>query len=312
MYGDEKTKQMVRSILPSRWRGAARAKSRVRRAERRAVRMALRGACSDAVPDAVDLRRDDRVEIGFVVDRRRSADKLNHFIRWARARTEHLPIESRLSAMRALLPKGLIGEHALFHLAWDDHFQPEYEHARRYEPYRWETRARLRLGRVLPDLVGCWELRTVLNRALQHAHEPSVWNLGNDLRTGDPVVLRELSGPTQVTQDTDLSAWVETLARAHRPGRNRYIRAEMLGLEGRPVGHRLRVEKSVMVLESGGWCEVPGGRRGQYVSNPNSHREWIQTAVVVASLWESGWRSPRALEEALEDPVLVARRLRAP
>ena len=71
------------------------------------------GQLRDELPDNVDLRREDRMGLRRVVWRRRGADKLNHFIRWAKRRTAHLPVESRLSKMRAVLPDGLIGEHAL-------------------------------------------------------------------------------------------------------------------------------------------------------------------------------------------------------
>jgi hypothetical protein len=130
---------MARSILPSKARGsAAAALAAARRTNRRAVGRRLRAVAAAGVtgPGAVDdlLDGDDPwsypdVAIGRVVRWRRGADKLNHFERWAVAVTRHLRPEDRLSHMRALLPGGLIGEHALSHLAW----RPEF----RVEPQRW-------------------------------------------------------------------------------------------------------------------------------------------------------------------------------
>lgn len=109
---------MARSILPSRWRSAGREKARVKRAARRQVSTVMASLSND--PDAWDdvdgvYETADR-EVRGIVDRRRSSDKVNPFIRWATETTKHLPKDSRVRHLRGVLPRGLIGDHALFHL----------------------------------------------------------------------------------------------------------------------------------------------------------------------------------------------------
>ncbi len=109
---------MARSVLPSRWRSAGREKARVKRAARRQVSTVMASLSND--PEAWDdvdgvYESSDR-EVRVVVNRRRSSDKVNPFIRWATETTKHLPKDSRVRHLRGVLPKGLIGDHALVHL----------------------------------------------------------------------------------------------------------------------------------------------------------------------------------------------------
>jgi hypothetical protein len=119
VYGEEKARDMARSLLPSTGRKGARgARSQLHREARRTARLEL--ARLEHEPEAFeDLPGPDggrSPEIGYMVRRRRWADKVNPFIRWATATTRKLPRESRLSHIQGLLPKGVIGEHALSHL----------------------------------------------------------------------------------------------------------------------------------------------------------------------------------------------------
>lgn len=117
MHSD-KERDMARSLLPSRWRGAAAAKARARRATRRQVAALM--ASLEVDPDAWDdlhgAHDDSDLEVRAVVWRRRSADKVNPFIRWATQTTRALPKGARLHHLRGVLPKGLIGSHARSHL----------------------------------------------------------------------------------------------------------------------------------------------------------------------------------------------------
>lgn len=115
---------MARSILPSRWRSAGREKARVKRAVRRQVSTVMASLSND--PEAWDdidgvYESSDR-EVRLVVNRRRSSDKVNPFIRWATQTTKHLPKDSRVRHLRGVLPKGLIGDHALVHLSHREAF----------------------------------------------------------------------------------------------------------------------------------------------------------------------------------------------
>jgi hypothetical protein len=134
VYGDEKTLEMARSLLPSTNREPAR-KSRVttHRAERRRVRLQAARLTRDP-EDSEDLPGPDKgpdVEIRQMVRWRREGDKVAPFIRWAKARARAMPQESRMSHIRSLVPQGVIGEHALFHLRHQEDFEHPSERALR-------------------------------------------------------------------------------------------------------------------------------------------------------------------------------------
>jgi hypothetical protein len=118
-----KHRDMARSILPSRARSMPAQLALVRRAARHSITrdlasLAGRGPADDwdDWDEDTDRRAYPDTEIRQLVRRRRSADKLNHFERWAIEVTKHLPMEDRLGHMRAVLPRGLIGDHAMSHL----------------------------------------------------------------------------------------------------------------------------------------------------------------------------------------------------
>lgn len=147
VYGRAKRLEMARSVLPSTWRRqAAQEQARVRRANRAAVARDLRrytGAALEAVErfvdDALDVTRYPYDDLKEVVSDRRGADKLGPFQRWAVVHTRHLPVQDRLDAMRDVLPRNLIGQHAVSHLRWMDEFrwteQDTWWRHRRYRPW---------------------------------------------------------------------------------------------------------------------------------------------------------------------------------
>jgi len=162
----DKDRDMARSILPSRNREAARAgKAHVKRAARHESRQACDGLAqldvrlSDDWDARLDLRAYPEAEIHYLVRWRRYGDKLNHFERWAIARTKHLPIDDRLGAMTAVLPDGLIGDHALSHLRRLPELNPGARHiwwsprSRRAEFERAQADLRRLMGRALRILV---------------------------------------------------------------------------------------------------------------------------------------------------------------
>jgi hypothetical protein len=112
----EKLRDMVRSILPSRYRtGPRKDKALRKRAHRRAIRVDLRH--QDHEQAAADLLRD--VSVADIVQYRRYGDKLAHFMRWCEAITKGMTTEDALGYVRGILPKSLIGEHAYGH--WEIH-----------------------------------------------------------------------------------------------------------------------------------------------------------------------------------------------
>lgn len=185
-YGDEKRRQMVRSILPSTRRRSAKANlRRVKKSNRAFVRRELRATVLDPDHlDEVDLRYPYK-EIRDAVQERRAADKLNHFERWAVAVTAHLPEpDGRLAKMVATLPKNLVGWHAVSHLRGYTEFTsdrvrpyfnptpPEQILANRKAIAEARHRRHVRLLREI--VISGWGHR-LLNRYLREKHVPTMW-----------------------------------------------------------------------------------------------------------------------------------------
>ena len=126
VHGEEKARDMARSLLPSRWRkGARKERALIHRGNRRGpkeqlARLAREPEGWEELPSLKDF---SQRELRGVVCHRRGADKVNPFIRWATAVTRELPRESRLSHVRGLVPRGVIGEHALVHLERTEAFE---------------------------------------------------------------------------------------------------------------------------------------------------------------------------------------------
>lgn len=137
-----KSRDMARSILPSRARSPTAHLELTRRANRRATGQKLsyirRGsrAGHEDWDERWDLRAYPDVEIAMIVRWRRGADKLNHFERWAVQVTKPLPVEDRLGHMRAMLPGGLIGEHAMSHLRRLPELNPDDDYNLRFARWR--------------------------------------------------------------------------------------------------------------------------------------------------------------------------------
>ncbi len=112
----EKLLDMIRSILPSVARVRAR---RTKAAKNREVRRRVRGALhsEDAEETKADLR--EVPDLSWMVRDRRGADKLNHFMRWCDSWTRGMTRQQKLDAVRAVLPRNLIGDHAFSH--WETH-----------------------------------------------------------------------------------------------------------------------------------------------------------------------------------------------
>lgn len=176
IHGDDKAKEMARSILPSRWRGAGKLRAFIHRSARREVSQSLHLLARDpeAWDDGVELGEHARLELPHLVSRRRGSDKLNHFERWAVERTRELPKPSRLGHLRSLLPGGLIGQHALLHLG------RRYELAEHEDlPWRpWVFARKLLLDRgelaeLLRELIEVGDGVRSLHLAMKHAERVS-------------------------------------------------------------------------------------------------------------------------------------------
>ncbi|WP_223642004.1 hypothetical protein [Corallococcus sp. EGB] len=134
IHSDEKVRQMARSLLPAKNREHARwNRARVHRAARSEARRELaawmrNSAWEEDVPPCAPW---EDIEIRQAMNLRRWGDKVNPFIRWATARTRNLPHEARAGHVRGILPRGVIGEHAWFHLKDTPAFEDPVEASRR-------------------------------------------------------------------------------------------------------------------------------------------------------------------------------------
>jgi hypothetical protein len=159
----DKHRDMARSVLPStNRRPARRALARAKRANRRAIKQDLHAITPRVSPldhdfvewdDHRDLRRYPDTEIASTVRRRRGGDKVNPFIRWAIATTADIPIDDRLGRLRANLPDGLVGDHALSHLERVPQLRPRREQDRHYSRIGRATRQAERSNQTARDLV---------------------------------------------------------------------------------------------------------------------------------------------------------------
>jgi hypothetical protein len=130
IYGDEKILSMKRSVLPAKahTRNAARlaraAAHRNARRTERALRTVIdptesdHGSADLYVTGAHSAERRRSIEISHVVWRRQSSDKVAPLIRWANARANDLgnDPDTRVAALRSLVGRGLIADHAISHV----------------------------------------------------------------------------------------------------------------------------------------------------------------------------------------------------
>lgn len=181
IYGDEKKLQMARSILPSKARGAARwRKAEIKRNNRRAINQKLHLAARDhEFVEEEDLTEFPDAELISAMWDRRGRDKLNHFERWAVEITADLPKEDRLGYMRSILPKNLIGDHALLHLRFRDEFAID-EFKYRRAGYHYYTKVQRELSRedkaqLLYDIIVDGRAHRMLNRLLRERHSGVRW-----------------------------------------------------------------------------------------------------------------------------------------
>ena len=200
----DKRRDMARSILPSNHRRAAgRALAATKRAARRRYRQRLTYATAagqiDALLDRLDPREYPDVEIRLLVQRRRSADKLNHFERWAVTVAARFPLEERLSALAAMLPKGLIGRHAVSHLVRLPGVSPDAPDWR-------EESLLMRARRAEQQALALERLRAGITAVLVDGRHAELNRVMKAAAVGDPPAWRVLSGLH------DVDAFVDDIA----------------------------------------------------------------------------------------------------
>jgi hypothetical protein len=212
IYGEAKLKQIARSVLPAKARARSMARDR-----RRAIHQGARSYQRDRLAVmARDDSFDDRAPVTLnahyaplggtreLVSSRRAADKLGPLLRWGERSAPKLgatPAE-RVAAVRAVLPQGVIGDHALSHLQWVDPFIVDDAPRRRRQNSLRGLQDRARAEQSLRDrltrrLRGRLDAVGELNRLIKddwYTHSP-----GSDERP------RLLAGPHDVEA---LAEWV--------------------------------------------------------------------------------------------------------
>lgn len=133
-YGDDKIRDMVRSILPSTARNYARRhKRQIARSNRRAERIAVEDMDYEDGLDFDDRQRN--IDLSWMKSERRTHDKVKPLMRWAPKVTKGLP-DKRVAQLRAMMPKNTIGEHAIGHVEYLSQFRNANEALYNYRPYQ--------------------------------------------------------------------------------------------------------------------------------------------------------------------------------
>lgn len=175
-YGAAKKRDMARSILPSTKKNGQDDRRRVHKRARTQER-ALMGCAwddEDADPDFDTVEHTRTYEVRDMVEMRRYKDKAGPFMRWAERVTKDIPQENRLSYLRTLVPDSLIGEHAVSHVEWKDHFRDPSDPANNYRHYpSIKEREKAERDRLVRQVRACLLEQgehARLNRALKQAH----------------------------------------------------------------------------------------------------------------------------------------------
>lgn len=207
---DEKHKDMMESVLPSRARKMARERRRwLHKQERACERIALaRMAASreDAGLDFGEGRR--KSDMRWLVFDRRSADNVGALTRWAVAIVgadpvlRVAPLHEQVAYFASILPGDLIGRHALQHIEWALKYvtQPPYWSALRAECAARDVERKREMSEGLCRILAHGR-HGEFNRALRRAYARRL------AACQDPGSLRLLLGAH------DISAFVEETVR---------------------------------------------------------------------------------------------------
>jgi hypothetical protein len=173
-YGEEKIKEMSRSVLPSKGRVKARKDKRnLNKKVRKYIRMNLHYINNeDSYLDSnIDIGHDGREDRVEIISNRRDADKLGPFLSWAKNKAKHVPSGEKMNYISGMMNRGnVITDHALSHLRWQHGF---YDNLIIYEPRRTFNRADL--ADALKKICGIRKYHYALNDAIRENHLRTKW-----------------------------------------------------------------------------------------------------------------------------------------
>lgn len=179
-YGDEKKKEIMRSILPSKWaKGAREGKRDLNKKVRRTAKNALRHIrdAEDWDDSSFDFWDDGQDERSSIVWNRRGADKLSHFMRWAEHTAKDIPDGEKMGYIKGLLPgKGVIFDHACGHLEHLDGFDSDtYIWSSYWRRRDKDVLSRADLIRLLEKVCEVRKFHGYLNDAIKKRHKKTYW-----------------------------------------------------------------------------------------------------------------------------------------
>ena len=308
IYGEEKVRQMARSILPSKRSSTSRVILQgIEQSHRAYVRQNIRRIDEDwELPDSFDPKCDPQIKVAWEVGERREADKLGHFESWAVSKVKDIPdADARVAHMRAILPDGVIGQHAMGHLRAYEEFHLErtwYDSPRRYvRQTHAEREAEAKVIRAAAHEHRATLLKQIIEQSWSHRlfnkhmeHKTikwPVWTLqvpttqyngdGKYITTRKDQYVDVPQGPLYARKLGGMGDIEDFLNDVYRASSNRYsipsephiIRETRSHRYGLPIGK----EEPTYILE----------RISTTRPNPDHHPEWLQSVYQFLTKWEA-------------------------
>lgn len=258
--------------------------------------------------DRFDPRCTPQRKVAYEVGERRAADKLAHFERWAVLISKDIPeYDARMAKMRALLPKGLIGNHAMSHIRHHDEFRTDRVWIDRFavlfptkskEAQAADRRARVeaeheRDVQLLKAIVESGWGHRLLNRAIQHAQVMwPVWTLrvpstqrngdGKWVTTYEDKEVLTPVGPTRARKLHGLGDVGDFLRDLHTAAHNSAVVSvdPYIDRTSRPVKYYYRDDKEERRTYTYEYVKTTR-------SNPAHHPEWLVSVRTFLNQWSS-------------------------
>lgn len=156
-YGKDKQRDMIRSILPSKYDWVPKQKRIVKKRHKSKVRAELSHYRNLRVEDAeatfedsgFDYEKDSDRQVKYIVRDRRVGDKSAPLERWAPHQVKDVRWEDRLSKITHLFPDDTVGRHARDHIAHlNEFYNPKYD----AKYYMWAEEESIPANRKLTGL----------------------------------------------------------------------------------------------------------------------------------------------------------------
>jgi hypothetical protein len=282
LYGEEKVKEMSRSLLPSAGRKRARRKKvELSRKLRRVCRKKLRSIREE--DDYYESNLDfDYFDDGQyvrtnIVGSRRGADKLGPFLSWAEAKAAHIPDGEKYHYIKSLLPGSgfIIVDHAMGHLEGREGFDRNPLARRGY--YYTKPKPRITEDQVkgyLREIIIDNRSHKLLNNFIKNAHRSVVWEYkvkvwDNNHEDGfyfKTKFVKKDNGPRTIRGLHDIDHFIDDIVLAYKA----------------PSRVSKGKDESLIGLKNQGAYNPYQSNR---INNPLSHPEWKVAATNFIEAW---------------------------